>query len=157
MEFGDHLILSTTCADLGFHDSVLLNAQSVAVCRETFGRFRPLMSPESQPLLDASAPQGNLAIDKQVRMFPMRGSRRMRKVADRWLTSVEVRKVLRISTCDLAHLRAQGAIRFAKKGNAYLYSSIDIACWRRGTPGLRRNLARLMVPTEPVRLSGLRC
>ena len=43
-----------------------------------------------------------------------------------WLTSVEVRKALRISTCDLAHLREEGGIGFVKKGNAYLYSSTDV-------------------------------
>lgn len=43
----------------------------------------------------------------------------------RWLKSADVRKLLKISTCDLAHLRQEGKIRFVKKGNAYLYSSDD--------------------------------
>jgi len=44
---------------------------------------------------------------------------------DAWLTSDQVRKRLKISTCDLAHLRQAGRLRFRKKGNAYLYSPDD--------------------------------
>ena len=43
-----------------------------------------------------------------------------------WLTSAEVRKSLRISTCDLAHLRKQGKIRAEKRGNAYFYAAKDV-------------------------------
>lgn len=42
-----------------------------------------------------------------------------------WLTSDQVRKRLRISTCDLAHLRQARRLRFRKEGNAYLYSPDD--------------------------------
>jgi len=42
-----------------------------------------------------------------------------------WLTSAEVRKLLKISTCDLAHLREDSNLRFKKKANAYLYLSAD--------------------------------
>jgi len=38
-----------------------------------------------------------------------------------WLTSVEVRRALGLSTCDLAHLREAGAIRSERRGNAYYY------------------------------------
>lgn len=44
---------------------------------------------------------------------------------DAWLTSDQVRKLLKISTCDLAHLRQAGRLRFRKKGNAYLYCPDD--------------------------------
>ena len=40
-----------------------------------------------------------------------------------WLRSDEARKVLQVSTCDLAHLRQGGKIAFRKAGNAYLYSA----------------------------------
>lgn len=44
---------------------------------------------------------------------------------EKWLTSDKARKRLRISTCDLAHLRQAGQLRFRKEGNAYLYSPDD--------------------------------
>ena len=42
-----------------------------------------------------------------------------------WLTSAEVRKLMRISTCELAHLRREGKLLSKKQGNAYLYSAAD--------------------------------
>lgn len=51
------------------------------------------------------------------------------KVAQ-WLTSVEVRKALKISTCDLAHLREEGGIRAEKRGNAYYYATQDVEALR---------------------------
>lgn len=42
-----------------------------------------------------------------------------------WLNSAEVRKLLKISTCELAHIRESGKISFTKKRNAYLYSAAD--------------------------------
>ena len=42
------------------------------------------------------------------------------------LTSKEVMKELRISSCDLMHLREEGKLRAVKKGNAYLYSEGDV-------------------------------
>jgi len=56
----------------------------------------------------------------------------MGKVVEKWLTSMEVRKFLKISSCDLAHLREEGAIGYSKNGNAYLYSSIDAQTLRKG-------------------------
>ncbi len=44
---------------------------------------------------------------------------------DEWLRSDEARKVLRVSTCDLSHLRQGGKIASHKAGNAYLYSARD--------------------------------
>ncbi len=49
----------------------------------------------------------------------------MREDNRTWLTSTEVRELLKISTCDLAHLREDGKMRFKKKANAYLYFSAD--------------------------------
>jgi hypothetical protein len=42
-------------------------------------------------------------------------------VTERWVRSGEARKQLKVSTCDLAHMREAGAIEFKKVGNAYLY------------------------------------
>lgn len=42
-----------------------------------------------------------------------------------WLTSGEARKLMQISTCELAHLRTAGQLQFQKRGNAYLYSAED--------------------------------
>ncbi len=39
----------------------------------------------------------------------------------RWVRSDEARKLLKLSTCDLAHAREAGKIPFEKSGNAYLY------------------------------------
>lgn len=47
-----------------------------------------------------------------------------------WLSSAEVRKALKISTCDLAHLREEGAIRAEKRGNAYCYAAKDVEALR---------------------------
>lgn len=38
-----------------------------------------------------------------------------------YLTSKEIKKELKISACDLMHLREAGKLKFIKKGNAYLY------------------------------------
>ena len=43
------------------------------------------------------------------------------EIPERWVKSVEARKKLRLSTCDLAHLREAGNIESKKVGNAYLY------------------------------------
>lgn len=38
-----------------------------------------------------------------------------------YLTSQEVAKELKISSCSLAHLRQCGGLKFVKTGNAFLY------------------------------------
>lgn len=38
-----------------------------------------------------------------------------------WLRSDEIRQRLKLTTCELAHLREAGKIDFQKQGNAYLY------------------------------------
>jgi DNA phosphorothioation-associated putative methyltransferase len=40
---------------------------------------------------------------------------------ERWVRSDEARRVLKLSTCDLAHARESGEIRFKKVGNTFLY------------------------------------
>lgn len=67
----------------------------------------------------------------------------MAEIAGVWLTSAEARKALKMSTCDLAHLRQEGGIRFAKKGNAYLYSRPDVESLRRGGTGKRTDFCPL--------------
>ncbi len=42
-----------------------------------------------------------------------------------WLTSTEARTLLRVSTCELAHLRKAGKLRFQKRGNAFHYLAED--------------------------------
>ncbi len=48
------------------------------------------------------------------------------KVEEEWLSSIEARKFLRVSDCDLMHMRTAGQIEFKKTGNAFLYSKIDL-------------------------------
>jgi hypothetical protein len=43
------------------------------------------------------------------------------------LKSSEVREKLKISTCELAHLREAGKLAYRKQGNAYLYLDDDAA------------------------------
>ena len=38
-----------------------------------------------------------------------------------WLTSKETQKLLKISGCELMHLRESGKLNFKKQGNAYYY------------------------------------
>ncbi|WP_057831079.1 DNA-binding protein [Colwellia sp. TT2012] len=38
-----------------------------------------------------------------------------------WLTSKEAQKLLKISGCELMHLRVSGKLTFKKQGNAYYY------------------------------------
>jgi len=45
---------------------------------------------------------------------------------DKRLTSKKAMKKLKISSCDLMHLREEGKLRAVKKGNAYLYSEGDV-------------------------------
>jgi hypothetical protein len=45
---------------------------------------------------------------------------------DRWLTSSEVEKELRIDGCRLMHLRVEGHLGFKKQGNAFLYAKVDV-------------------------------
>lgn len=42
-------------------------------------------------------------------------------IPDRWVRSDEVRRQLKLSTCDLAHAREAGEIEYKKVGNAFLY------------------------------------
>ena len=38
-----------------------------------------------------------------------------------WLSSKETQKALKITGCELMHLRQSGKLRFKKQGNAYFY------------------------------------
>lgn len=38
-----------------------------------------------------------------------------------WFSSKEIRSILKISGCDLMHLREKGELEFKKVGNAYFY------------------------------------
>lgn len=38
-----------------------------------------------------------------------------------WITSKEAQKLLKISGCELMHLRTSGKLVFKKQGNAYYY------------------------------------
>ena len=43
-----------------------------------------------------------------------------------WLKSKDVEKQLRISSCDLMHLRVDGKLSFIKNGNSFLYNINDV-------------------------------
>jgi hypothetical protein len=43
------------------------------------------------------------------------------QTTDQWVRSADVRKALKLSTCDLAHKRQSGEIEAKKVGNAYYY------------------------------------
>lgn len=49
------------------------------------------------------------------------------KIQKTWLTSKEIQELMKISGCELMHLRTSGKVTFKKQGNAYYYqvSSID--------------------------------
>lgn len=40
---------------------------------------------------------------------------------ERWLSSKETQKALKISSCELMHRRERGDLEFKKEGNAYFY------------------------------------
>ena len=40
---------------------------------------------------------------------------------NQYLTSKEAKKLLKISDCELAHMRVEGKLSYVKKGNAYMY------------------------------------
>lgn len=40
---------------------------------------------------------------------------------NKYLSSKETMKELKVSSCDLMHLRVSGKLKFIKKGNAYFY------------------------------------
>jgi hypothetical protein len=47
-----------------------------------------------------------------------------------WLKSKDVKKELKISDCDLAHIRIAGILGFIKKGNAFIYNSEDVLLYK---------------------------
>lgn len=49
-----------------------------------------------------------------------------------WLNSEEARRELKISSCDLSHIRESGKLRFRKEGGAFLYLKKDVAKYRKG-------------------------
>jgi hypothetical protein len=48
------------------------------------------------------------------------------KEDDNWLTSKDVKSLLKVTDCKLSHLRNDGHLEFRKKGNAFLYSKEHI-------------------------------
>jgi hypothetical protein len=40
---------------------------------------------------------------------------------ENYLSSKEMMQELKVSSCDIMHLRVVGKLKFIKKGNAYLY------------------------------------
>lgn len=47
--------------------------------------------------------------------------------AQSWRSSGQAKLLLKISSCELMHLRDAGRIRLVKKGNAFLYHLGDIS------------------------------
>jgi hypothetical protein len=60
-----------------------------------------------------------------------------------WLSSDETRKQLRISSCELMHMREAGHLPFKKQGNAFLYSAADVGCLRESGTNCARNRQRV--------------
>lgn len=52
-----------------------------------------------------------------------------------WLDSKQARKKLKVSSCDLSHIREARKLRYQKKGNAYLYLKEDIENLKRDVQG----------------------
>jgi hypothetical protein len=47
-------------------------------------------------------------------------------------SSKEVKKILKIKDCDLAHIRNSGKLLFTKKGNAFMYSKESVDDFDKG-------------------------
>lgn len=45
---------------------------------------------------------------------------------EEWLKSKDAMKALKVSSCDLAHLRMEGKLSYKKEGNTFLYSKKEI-------------------------------
>jgi hypothetical protein len=45
---------------------------------------------------------------------------------EEWLTSKETKTSLKISSCDLMHLRESGQLRFRKIRSAFFYAKADV-------------------------------
>lgn len=56
-------------------------------------------------------------------------------VKKEWVDSKRARKELRVSSCDLSHIREAMKLRYQKKGNAYLYLKEDIENLKRDAEG----------------------
>jgi hypothetical protein len=54
-----------------------------------------------------------------------------------WLDSKATHKALKISACELSHIREAGKLRFQKRGNAFLYSrkEVQVLANRLGSAG----------------------
>jgi hypothetical protein len=50
-----------------------------------------------------------------------------------WLDSKEARKALKVSACDLSHIREAGKLRYRKDGNAYGYLKEDVQNLKKAT------------------------
>ena len=44
---------------------------------------------------------------------------------DKYLSSKEMMKEHKVSSCELMHLRIKGELKYTKKGNAYFYKTRD--------------------------------
>lgn len=44
---------------------------------------------------------------------------------ENWLSSKEAKKVLKVSSCELMHLRVSGKLSYKKQGNAFFYQIPD--------------------------------
>jgi hypothetical protein len=54
---------------------------------------------------------------------------------DHWLNSKQARKELKVSACDLSHIREAGKLRYRKDGNAYGYLKEDVQNLKKATAG----------------------
>ena len=52
------------------------------------------------------------------------------EVKNNWLKSNEVKKELKISDCDLAHIRIAWVLEFIKTRNAFMYNAKDVLMYK---------------------------
>ena len=45
---------------------------------------------------------------------------------EKWLDSKAARKALKVSACELSHIREAGKLQSQKRGNAFLYAESDV-------------------------------
>ena len=49
----------------------------------------------------------------------------LQKMDPKYLKSKEIQKKLKITSCELMHLRVEGKLNFIKKGNAFFYENVS--------------------------------
>ena len=50
----------------------------------------------------------------------------MMELQEKYMSTKQVKCALKVSGCDVMHLREAGKVKFIKKGNAFLYLRSDV-------------------------------